>query len=373
MRHLRKTVLRSVLLLAAALLGSSCATTPSSERLRPLGLAPAQETGTDKTVEILVATTRLRSDTPYTFSYGRSHVINHQAVALAVRSPGGKAPVDAQTEAVTSLDDFQAIGNEPITEPDFIRRVADAAARADGEVTLYVHGFNTTHETAILRLAQIVSDAGTLGGAVVFSWPSRGRVLDYLTDRESAMFSRDRLATVLRQLGRQGKIRRINILAHSMGAFLAMETLRQAKLAGDGEFNGKLNAVVLAAPDIDLDVFRTQLEVVGKRKRPTILLISSDDSALQFSRFLAGDVERVGGVRIDSPEAQAEIARLGLIVIDLTKGRAESHAKYAAFPGVIRHIGTLVGGDRPAPRGGIGEVDEVGRFTGPAEFGRAAP
>ncbi len=350
--------LRFILLLSLSAALAACAAMSTSNRLQPV----SQPTSEGRSVEILVATSRLRGDTPHTFSYGRSHLINFQSIKLSAGPGKSLGSIGASTGDVTSVDVFETVRNEPVSETDFIKRVADAAARGDGEVTLYVHGFNTTHENAVLRLAQIVTDAGTLGAAVMFSWPSRGRVLDYLTDRESAMFSRDRLELVLRQLGRQSKIRRINILAHSMGAFLTMETLRQAKLVGNGEFDGKLNAVVLAAPDIDIDVFRTQLEVIGKRKRPTILLISSDDAALQFSRFLSGDVERVGVVRVDSPEAQAEIARLGLTVIDLTKVRADSHTKFVEVPNIIRHIGTLVGDQRVAQPGGVDVVDETGRI-----------
>lgn len=350
------TSLRFILALNLSAALAACAASPTTNRLQPLP-QPASE---GRSVEILVATSRLRGDTPHTFSYGRSHLINFQSIKLAVGPGKNPGSFGASTGEATSVDTFNAVRNEPVSEPDFIKRAADAASRGDGEVTLYVHGFNTTHESAILQLAQIVTDAGALGAAVVFSWPSRGRLLDYLTDRESAMFSRDRLEFVLRQLGSQSKIRRINILAHSMGAFLTMETLRQAKLVGNGEFNGKLNAVVLAAPDIDLDVFRTQLEVIGKRQRPTILLIASDDAALQLSRFLSGDVERVGVVRVDSPEAQAEIARLGLIVIDLTKVKADSHTKFAAVPSIIRHIGTLVSSQTVAPRSSVVEADAEG-------------
>jgi esterase/lipase superfamily enzyme len=306
---------------------------------------------------VLVATTRLPGDSPTAFTFGRSHLISYQHVELSI-PPNHKAgeielpwPGPGSTET-----SFAALRNDRIPEQDFLTLASSKAAAGGGEVTVFVHGFNTTHEQAILRLGQIVVDAGALGAAVAFTWPSRGRVLDYLTDRESATFSRDRLELVLRGLARQPGIKRINVLAHSMGAFLTMETLRQAKLRGDGEFGNKLNAVVLAAPDIDLDVFRTQLEVIGRRLPPTVLIISSDDRALSFSRFLSGGVERVGVVEVESPEAQAEIARLGLLVIDLTKvkaGDTTGHDKFATAPRIISHIGGLLDGRRTLTSGVI--------------------
>ena len=44
-----------------------------------------------------------------------------------------------------------------------------------------------------------------------------------------------------------------------MGNFLFVETLRQATIRGNGRFGGKLGQVMLAAPDIDIDVFRRQM------------------------------------------------------------------------------------------------------------------
>lgn len=352
------------LLLGAAFLGAAllagCAAKNDAGLLIPV--APAQN-GT-KTVSLLVAATRLRGEDPYSLSIGRSHIVNFQRVELSIPPNHQLGEIERPSKSGgNAAREFAALVNAPIGDAEFARLANSQAAKADGEVTLFVHGFNTTYEAAVLRLAQIVNDAGARGAAVVFSWPSRGRFLDYLTDRESATFSRDRLEFVLRLLGRQPGIRHINVLAHSMGAFLTMETLRQAKLRGDGEFGGKLNAVVLAAPDIDLDVFRTHLEVIGRRKRPTILLVSSDDQALSLSRALSGDVERVGVVKVDSPEAQAEIERLGLTVIDLTKiqaGDGSTHSKFAAAPDVIRHVGGLI--EQRNVSGGTLAADAQGRL-----------
>lgn len=346
------SVLPPILITGAMCLGlAACANRADLGRLDPVALsAPAAANRT-----VLVATTRLPGDGPTAFTHGRSHLISFQSIDLSIPPRHKAGQIELSSRGPGNPDThFAALRNDRLPEPEFYAAASRLAATGGGEVTLFVHGFNTTHEEAVLRLAQIVVDAGALGAAVAFTWPSRGRILDYLTDRESATFSRDRLELVLRGLARQPGVQRINVLAHSMGAFLTMETLRQAKLRGDGEFANKLNAVVLAAPDIDLDVFRTQLEVIGKRRRPTVLLISSDDQALSFSRLLSGGVERVGVVMVDSPEAQAEIARLGLTVIDLTKVKGAdpaSHDKFASSPGIVRHVGGLVD-DRQLATGG---------------------
>lgn len=79
------------------------------------------------------------------------------------------------------------------------------------------------------------------------------------------------------------EVREINILAHSMGNWLVVEALRQAKMNGHGTFNGKLADVMLASPDLDVNVFRTQLDIIGSLTRPMTVLVSGDDKALALS------------------------------------------------------------------------------------------
>lgn len=324
-----------------AVFSAGCATTNHTGLLTPVEDAPID----GKRVDVLVAASRVRDSNPYSFSFGRSTLLNYQIVALSIPRGHRRGQIEwPRRQPADSATEFAALANTPLTETEFDRRIAQIAAAGGGDVNIFIHGFNTTYEEAVFRAGQIIGDSGLKGAAVLFTWPSRGRVLDYLTDRESATFSRDRLELVLRRLATQPKVKRINLLAHSMGAFLTMETLRQAKIRGDGEFSGKLYAVGLAAPDIDLDVFRSQLEVIGKRAKPTLVLISSDDQALSWSRFLSGDVERVGIANVSSPEARAEINRFGLTFVDTTAVRATdgfNHGKFASLPTMIQDIAGL--------------------------------
>ncbi len=345
--------------LAGFLAGCSGASTEGN-------LIPANSSDADaRRAEILIASTRVRSDKPYLFTHERSSPVNYQKVELSIPANHRAGSIEKPRQGPGNpATEFTALSNIELNKKEFETRASTASAKGKGEVTVFVHGFNTTHEQAVFILGQIVVDADTSGAFVVFSWPSRGRVLDYLTDRESAMFSRDRLELVLRSLAKQPGVRRINILAHSMGAFLTMETLRQAKLRGDGEFSGKLNAVVLASPDIDLDVFRSQLDVIGKRSKPMIVLGSRDDRALAWSRFLSGDVERLGVANPDSIEAKREIVERGLTVIDLTAVEGndpDNHSKFAARPETVKFVGLLIDGGKPAIQG---EIIKLNRNAG---------
>jgi esterase/lipase superfamily enzyme len=94
---------------------------------------------------------------------------------------------------------------------------------------------------------------------------------------------------------------------------------------------------MLASPDIDIDLFRTQL---AQLPRPVIerifLLVSEDDAALRISRRIAGGVPRVGAANT------AELEDLGVTVIDLTEiedSSSGSHSKFAGSPEVVKLIG----------------------------------
>ena len=60
--------------------------------------------------------------------------------------------------------------------------------------------FNTRFEEAVYRFAQIAYDSNVKVAPVLFTWPSGGDVLDYVYDRDSAIYSRDALEKVLQTI-----------------------------------------------------------------------------------------------------------------------------------------------------------------------------
>src|SRR5258708_17477394 len=94
--------------------------------------------------------------------------------------------------------------------------------------------------------------------AGLFTWPAGGAAIDYVYDRDSAMYSRDALEALLQALVKDPSVGSISILAHSMGNYLVVETLRQMAIR-NRELSPKIRDVMLASPDIDVDVFRRQI------------------------------------------------------------------------------------------------------------------
>ena len=215
------------------------------------------------------------------------------------------------------------------------------------DVLLYVHGFNTSYDGARFRLAQIVADARFGGVAVLYTWPAAGSLLDYSAAKESATIARDALSKLIHRLAEVPDIGRVHVLAHSMGAWLAMEALRENAISGSADLNGKLGDVMLAAPDIDLNVFRQQLARLDPSH--VSILVASNDRALSLSRRLAGDRQRLGALDPNDAKDRAALDELGVRAFDLSPETTGwiGHATFASAPQAVRTIGAQLTDGRP--------------------------
>lgn len=238
---------------------------------------------------------------------------------------------------------FAVIASEPMSGERFRQEIATHISGRVGssrDILLYVHGFNTSLEEARFRLSQIVVDGRFSGVAVLFTWPSKSNLLSYVSDKDSATSSRDALGKVLNDLSVLPDVGRIHILAHSMGSWLAMEALRENAIAGRPDLGGRLGDVMLAAPDLDLNVFKQQMARLDGHARVSVF-VSHADRALSLSSSLAGDRQRVGALDPSKPRDRAELDRLGVRVYDMSSfsGGIIGHGVYADAPDVIRTIG----------------------------------
>ncbi len=168
-----------------------------------------------------------------------------------------------------------------------------ASATSD-EILVFVHGFNTSFADAARRTAQLAYDLRFPGVSVFFSWPSRGEAGEYAADETSVEWSQphfDRFLQIsLSQLG----ARRVHVIAHSMGSRVLSRGLAALDPSALPPEAAELRQVVLAAPDIDLGIFRQlAAEFAGKADRIT-LYASASDRALQLS-YGVHDYPRAGG------------------------------------------------------------------------------
>jgi esterase/lipase superfamily enzyme len=317
--------------LAVAVTLVACATRPESGYLSPV----AENTigATDHT--LLIVTTRERDSRPGTFFNGeRGKSVHYATLTVSIppthvpgkiewaSTPPGNPATNFVVRDEKSLDDDKA----------FVQALnAQLAVRPKGsrKVFVFIHGFNTLFAEGVYRFAQIVQDSKATGVPVLFTWASRGKLAAYVYDNNSATAARDDLAHTLRLL-LASNADQVNILAHSMGNWVAVEAMRQIKISGDlkypGKYASKIGDIFLAAPDIDVDVFKSEMRSFGKPRRPFYIVLSKDDKALGFSKFIAGGENRVGA---DSDIAELEA--LGATVIDLTDVKGDDPTNHDKF------------------------------------------
>lgn len=339
---MRRLSRRLVLLVAGALMLGSCADHPHGVLMPVAADAPGT---TD--VKLLVATTRSRDASPGVMFNG----LRADAMAFA------DIHVSIPPDSVRKIGDVQWPKQLPgnpafdfVTKRTAIIDRQTALALVHGElaqsrkkqVLVFVHGFNNKFEDAVYRFAQIVHDSGTDAVPVLFTWPSKGSPLAYGYDRESSTYSRDQLEDVLQGLCSDPSVGEVSILAHSMGNWLMLESLRQMAIR-HGRIPAKIKNVLLAAPDIDIDIAREQIADMGPVKPSFALFLSRSDKALELSKNIWGSTARLGDVDPLKEPYHSMLQREKIAVYDLSllgSGDGINHDTFASSPEIVGLIGT---------------------------------
>jgi esterase/lipase superfamily enzyme len=233
---------------------------------------------------------------------------------------------------------------------------------------VFIHGFNNRFEDAVYRFAQIVHDSGAEVVPVLFTWPSRGSIFAYGYDRESSNYSRHALENLLQALARDPAVGEVSILAHSMGNWVTLEALTLMAIRNRG-IPAKIANVMLASPDVDVDVFRTQVKEMEGRKPKFTLFVSQDDRALAVSRRVWGSTARLGAIDPDVEPYKSEMEADKITVLNLTKlksGDSLNHGKFAESPEVVKLIGTRLVSGQPITDSRVGLGDRLIQATGSA-------
>ena len=178
---------------------------------------------------------------------------------------------------------------EMIEENRFLYDLRLLSSRSnEGDALVFVHGFHTSMKEAMLRTAQLAHDLRFKGPAVAFNWPSHDALMDYNKDGRNAELSAGPLANFLVKLSQQAGIKRIHVIAHSMGNRVLVNALPAM-----GEAKSTVREIALMAPDIDSAIFKQLAARFPKSVGPIALYASSRDKALLASAAFGG-YERAG-------------------------------------------------------------------------------
>lgn len=358
--HPRRLLALVPLLLAVSL--SGCAGRPEGVLIPTAAAATAQ----GERVDMLVATTRLPSDTPgILFSGERGAKLRITDIAVSIPPAVNRQVGEVQWPKRLPADpsrEFATARVTPIDGAADARRWLSDNLPPSKRVLVFVHGFNNRYEDAVYRFAQIVHDSGSDVAPILFTWPSRASIFDYNYDKESTNYSRDSLEEMLASIAADPEVGEITVMAHSMGSWLTVEALRQMAIR-DGRVAAKIENVILASPDLDVDVFGQQYESLGPDRPDFTLFVSRDDRALQLSRRISGNIDRLGQVDPTVEPYRTEFEAAGISVIDLTalkSGDRLNHGKFAQSPQVVQLIGTRLLAGQTITDSNIGLGDRIG-------------
>nr|CAD6602381.1 alpha/beta hydrolase [Rhizobium sp. TCK] len=315
---------------------------------RPEGvlIPTASAAAPGKEVDIFVATTRQPSREPgILFSGERGRDLEATAITVSIPPDANREIGEVQWPKRLPPDpakEFATVRVEPVSTETGANRWLSQHLPPTKRVLVFVHGFNNRYEEAVYRFAQIVHDSKADAAPVLFTWPSRASIFGYNYDKESANYSRDALEHVLDQIADDPQVADVVVLAHSMGSWLTVEALRQMAIR-EGRVEPKISNIILASPDLDVDVFAQQFRTIGRDGPHFTLFVSRDDRALQLSRRISGSVDRLGQIDPTMEPYRSELENAGITVIDLTaleSGDPLNHGKFAESPQVVQLIGT---------------------------------
>lgn len=156
---------------------------------------------------------------------------------------------------------------------------------------VYVHGFATPPEEAVIRTARLHHELGFDGAPIAFIWPSQGEASALGYDRDAVAIDRAtaRLERFLEFVVERTGAERVHVIAHALGARAALRaTINVAERRGVRAFG----EVILAAPDIDAGQLAAFAPAAAAAAQRITIYSSVTDPSITEARRYAGDVRR---------------------------------------------------------------------------------
>ncbi len=185
---------------------------------------------------------------------------------------------------------FVTVSANVLDEQSFVSDLSAATRRnGRGKVLVFVHGFNNRFDQAVYRFAQITHDSAAPAVPVfillAFAWRCRTARLP------AGPAKRKRLSRRHRALARRNWAKFKCAGGHDPvpfdGCSPTLEALH-AKALHAGRIGNKVKNVMLVAPDLDIDLFRTQMREMGSARPRFALLRVSGRPRPQIVRINLG-------------------------------------------------------------------------------------
>jgi esterase/lipase superfamily enzyme len=148
---------------------------------------------------------------------------------------------------------------------------------------VFIHGYDVTFADGARRAAQLAYDLDFDGAPILYSWPSKGELVSYPADEAAIDWSTAHLKQFLEKVASESHATTIHLIAHSMGnraLTASLSSIAKERPAVASMFS----QVFLAAPDIDVGLFKQLAATFPTPAGHVTLYASSKDEALKASR-----------------------------------------------------------------------------------------
>jgi len=243
-----------------------------------------------------------------------------------------------------------------LSEADFYADLSERLAQINAKmVNLLVHGMNHTFDSSIRQGGALAFGLNMPNPVVVFAWPTVPGILPEAYARSSGNVDSAAIGLEHFLEGFQKSIhpRKINIVAHSMGAQVVCKTFDA--LLEEEEWNDaetEIANVVFTAPDVDHgDFYRHFVRQVAVLTRRVTVYVANNDGILALSGFLNGEAR--AGVRTgrDAPppglttlvaEDAEKLPQIEVIDATFVNNAAYSHGYYSQSRPVFSDLCALL-------------------------------
>jgi len=178
------------------------------------------------------------------------------------------------------------ISSKKLKQKIFYEQIQKNITNTDS-ILIFIHGFNVSFLEAARRTAQLKYDLKYSGPTIFFSWASTGGFLNYTKDTRNISLSKNDFKKVVIDTLLNTHAKKIFLMAHSMGSRALLKAFHE--IVDATHLSSRIKNIIVAAPDIDQEVFRKNiLPSFKKAQRKLTLYASSKDQALKLSQKING-------------------------------------------------------------------------------------
>jgi len=220
---------------------------------------------------------------------------------------------------------------------------------------VFIHGYNVSFDEAAIRAAQLGFDLKIGGATGFFSWPSKARTKCYTHDEATIQASEPFLKEYLERFIDRSGSERVHLIAHSMGNRGLLRASNNIVNGLSTEAKKRINQIVLAAPDVDAQVFEQLARTLVENSKRVTLYACDKDKAVRLSKFFHG-FHRAGYMPPPTVVSGIDTVSASELDLDLV-----GHGYFAANMSLLSDIYSLIHGDLdPGQRFGISnDLDSI--------------